>query len=226
MAPGAEGAPAPAPPPAPPVHEPLDWPALADVAHGGRSLAFASLAPLVYEQLEARAELAARDTLAAERARLGTGPPAWRYTLSQELRQLLTRDFAEQATLSACDAALAAADEPLGPGFDAATRGRSGATGVTGAHMEHVARHFGDDRQIVGHLLRLPFGSAPLGARGAGGDTGDLAELVVRPTDCQLLLLGAAISLCSVARAVCDRVRCNCHWVNLRAGIGHWGNCA
>jgi hypothetical protein len=147
----------------------LDYSKLANLCHGGDMIPFGSLSSLVYDQLAARAERVAKLFLAEERQRLGYSPPAWRYGLSQDLKDRVLNTVADDALEASVysEAAVPTAETPLATApltalMNSMGRGVGGADAAAAAarlerkHLQ-VLQPLCSGRALLGYLLRVPF---------------------------------------------------------------------
>jgi hypothetical protein len=87
---------------------------LAELRHGSDVIPFGTFSGVVYEQLAARAERMAKLFLSEERQRLGREPPAWRYALSQDLKDRVLKTIADDF-LEASVTGMATGGGTMGP---------------------------------------------------------------------------------------------------------------
>lgn len=164
------------------LQEDADYAAMQQFQHGDDALMFQSLCGLVFDQLAARVERIAKEFLTAERDALGLTGPAWRYALSQDLKDKLLKTVADDCIVELLEAH---AREVSGPDVDTAAEKRAGQSGSAAAAMH--ARHEAllglhkDGRGIVGYLLKLPFSESLLGQEQSEGQAGAV-EVRVAPT--------------------------------------------
>ena len=139
--------------------------------HGDDVLLFQSLSGLVFEQLAARVERIAKEFLTAEREALGLAGPAWRYALSQDLKDKLLKTVPDDCIVELLEAH---AREVSGVDVRTAARPRGSGGAPVAMHERHdelLALHK-DGRGVVGYLLKLPFSEELLGQEQNDGRAG------------------------------------------------------
>lgn len=157
----------------PTLQEDTDYTTMQHYQHGDDALLFQSLSGLVFDQLAARAERIAKEFLTAERDALGLTGPAWRYALSQDLKDKLLKTVADDCVVELLEAH---AREVSGPDVDTGTEKRPRRSG--GAAVAMHERHEAllglhkDGRGVVGYLLKLPFSEGLLGQEQSEGHAG------------------------------------------------------
>lgn len=185
----------------PTVQEDADYASLQQYQHGDDVLLFQSLAGLVFDQLAARVERIAKEFVTVEREALGQAAPAWRYALSQDLKDKLLKTVGDDCIVESLEAhAREMSGEDAATATDTRRRGGA-AVAMHERHSNEVALHT-DGRGIVGYLLKLPFSSRLLYQEHGGGDAGDVE---VRGTVLPLLFQGLsfyALSYCEMVAGV------------------------
>lgn len=160
----------------PTVQEDADYAALQQYQHGEDVLHFQSLSGLVFDQLAARVERIAKEFLGAEREALGLKSPAWRYALSQDLKEKLLKTAADDCIVELLEGharEVSGEDVNTAAGPGAGGPRRSGGV-VVAMHERHEAQlsMHKDGRGIVGYLLKLPFGDQLLAQEQGEGKAG------------------------------------------------------
>ena len=174
------------------MQDALDYDELGVLTQGqNEPLPLASLGSIVADQLAGRVERAVKEFVADERRAVhGEGSmravPAWRYTLSQALKDKVLKNIADDALMATFQRLQGARGDPTsGPFLTSApvlTRGGAsrpaspsssraaaglggasggtlpiGAAGLSAMHAEALRPHQSDGHELVGYLLRLPF---------------------------------------------------------------------